>query len=99
MGLDKGVSPEWTYRFRRHFALINEFLDQEENHEERKSLVEYGGFFANPEVYSKVKEQEQQHSSRVENFDEVVKEQRRQAALEAARDKAAGLVPIIEEKP
>lgn len=97
MGLDKGVSAAWLYKIRRHYAIINDMLDREENYEEDKSLIEYGGFFANPEVYAEVKRREEQtRNARVENFDEAIAEMRRKAR-EEAQQKAA-LVPAIEEK-
>jgi hypothetical protein len=83
---------------RRHFAVISDILDHEERYDENKSLVEYGGFFANPDVYGEVKRREEQtRNATVENFDEAVAEMRRQAREEAQR-KAGDLVPIIEEK-
>lgn len=98
MGLDKGVSAAWLYKIRRHYAIINDMLDREENYEEDKSLIEYGGFFANPEVYAEVKRREEQtRNATVENFDEAIAEMRRQAREEAQR-KAADLVPVIEEE-
>lgn len=97
MGLDKGVDAAWLYKIRRHYAIINDMLDREERYGEDKSLVEYGGFFANPEVYAEVKRREEQtRNARVENFDEAIAEMRRKAR-EEAQQKAA-LVPAIEEE-
>jgi len=56
-------------------------LDKDNQYEEQKSLVEYGGFFANPEIYAKIKETEET-THKVEDFDRVARELRQKAIKE-----------------
>lgn len=82
LGFDKGViRADWLYRLRRQFVLVNRLLDREDQYNEQKDLVEYGGFFANPEIYAKIKEREEA-THKVEDFDRVSKELRLKAMRE-----------------
>lgn len=72
---------------RRQFVIVNRLLDREHNYEDEKSLVEYGGFFANPEIYAKIKETETS-TVKDESFDKTAKELKRKAMAEAAKDAA-----------
>lgn len=98
MGLDKGVNAAWLYKIRRHYVLTNDLLDNEERYEERKNLVEYGGFFANPEVYGEVKRREEQKNIKVENFDDMVRYLKEEERNRSKVAKESGdLLPVIDE--